>query len=427
MNAMLSARLLTLLCALAVPLSLVAAGNSTRYTVTDIGTFGGTFSEAVGINDNGLVAGSSLLAGDAVIHAFVWQKGVTTDLGTLGGPNSVAPEVEQPNSRGEVAGFSDTLTLDPNRENCFAGFFGDLPTPYTCLPFVWRDGVMTALPTLGGNNGIAAAINNRGQVVGLAETPTPDPTCAPPLVLHFEPVIWEKGRISMQLPTVSGDPDGIADAINANGQAVGWTGPCSPVHAVLWEKGKATDLGTLGGALFNIAFGINNRGQVVGESNLPGDTTHHAFLWQDGVMTDLGVLSGDVTSVALSINNKAQVVGLSFDASGNVHPVLWHDGRITDLNTLIPVGSPLFLLEALGINDRAQITGYALVIATGEVHSFLATPCRQEGGESCGEGGGENAVPQTSSAVRNPSSRTLPQSLLHRMNFPAGVIGTRNY
>jgi probable HAF family extracellular repeat protein len=145
-------------------------------------------------------------------------------------------------------------------------------------------------------------------------------------------------------------------------------------------------------------------------------------------MTDLGTLLGDVVSVALSINNRTQVVGLSFDASGNVRPVLWQNGGITDLNTLIPAGSPLSLLEALGINDRGQITGYALLIATGEIHGFLATPCG-EGDESCGEGGGENAVPQTSPAARNPSSRTLPQSLLRRMNryhFLGGAIGPRN-
>jgi probable HAF family extracellular repeat protein len=411
---------ITLFAALAIPFQLAAQKQQNKklphYTVTDLGSLGGTFGEAVGINNRGLVAGSSFLPGDAVVHAFFWQKGVTTDLGTLGGPNSVAPEVDPPNNRGEVAGFSDTLTLDPNAENCFGGNFGpDPPTPYTCLPFVWREGVMTALPTLGGNNGVAAAINNRGQVAGTAETSTLDATCAPPLVLQFEPVIWERGQIFRQLPTVSGDPDGIADGINDNGQAVGWTGPCFPVHAVLWENGKATDLGSLGGAVFNIASTINNRGQVVGQSDLPGDTTHHAFFWEDGVMTDLGTLLGDVVSVALSINNRTQVVGLSFDASGNVRPVLWQNGGITDLNTLIPAGSPLSLLEALGINDRGQITGYALVIATGEVHGFLATPCG-EGDESCGEGGGENAVPQTSPAARNPSSRTLPQSLLRRMN-----------
>jgi probable HAF family extracellular repeat protein len=426
---------MTLLATLAVPVRLAAQEQQNKklphYTVTDLGSLGGTFSEAVGVNNRGSVAGSSLLPGDAVVHAFFWRKGVTTDLGTLGGPNSVAPEVGPPNNRGEVAGFSDTLTLDPNAENCFGGFFGGNPTPYTCLPFVWRDGMMTALPTLGGNNGIAAAINHRGQVAGLAETPTPDPTCAPPLVLQFEPVIWEKGQISMRLPTVSGDPDGIADGINDNGQAVGWTGPCFPVHAVLWQNGKATDLGSLGGAVFNIAFAINNRGQVAGESDLPGDTTHHAFLWtKDDGMQDLGTLPGDDVSIALSINNKTQVVGVSFDASGNKHPYLWKNGVMMNLNTLIPANSPLFLLEALGINDRGQIVGYGQ-LSNGDVHAFLLTKCEEHHGDSedCEEGGGENTVLQTSPAPYAEPSGTLHPSLLRKMNryrFPGPAFGPRN-
>jgi uncharacterized membrane protein len=227
-----------------------------RYTITDLGTLGGTFSGAVGIDNRGLVSGDSTQPGDSVIHGFFWEKGVMTDLKTLRGPNSNAPEAWPPNNRGDVAGFSDTLIPDPNDEN-FCVILGDFPNPYTCVPFVWRDGVMTALPTLGGNNGSALAINNRGEIAGVAETNIPDPTCTPPLVLHFEPVIWRNGP--QQLPTVHGDPDGLIQGINDQGQAVGFTGSCFPVHAVLWEKGKATDLGT--GAVFNIAFGINNRGQ----------------------------------------------------------------------------------------------------------------------------------------------------------------------
>jgi probable HAF family extracellular repeat protein len=410
---------LTLLTALSVPIRLAAQDkqehhhNHVRYTVTDLGTLGGGFSEGVGINNRGSVSGNSYLPGDAVVHGFFGQKGVMTDLGTLGGPNSVAPEVGPPNNRGEVAGFSDTLTLDPNAEHCFGGNFGEIfPTPYTCLPFVWRDGVMTALPTLGGNNGVAAAINNRGQVAGTAENATRDPTCP---FLHFEPVIWGKDQIPIQLPTVSGDADGIADGINGKGQAVGWTGPCAPVHAVLWEKGKATDLGTLGGAVLNIAFGINNRGQVVGESDLPGDTTHHAFLWQNGMMTDLGTLPGLPNSLAFSINNQGQVVGFSQDLNGNISSAvawIWQDGVLTDINTLITSDSPLFLAEALGINDRGQIAGFAFDTSTGKAPAFLAIPCDEE--KNAHEEGCEDGAEATTAARGETSQRpnvVLPENV----------------
>jgi probable HAF family extracellular repeat protein len=350
--------------------------KQSHYTVTFLGNLGGSFSAGDGLNNRGSVAGTSFLSGDTTVHAFWWRKGVMTDLGTLGGPSSAASEGPMINNKDEVVGFSDTLTLDPNAENCFGGAFGDPPTPYTCVPFVWRDGVMTALPLLGGNNGDAAAINNRGQVAGLAEKATRDPNCP---FLHFEPVIWENGQISQQLPTISGDPDGFADAINDQGQAVGFTGNCGFVHAVLWEKGKATDLGSLGGVTGNAAYDINNRGQVVGASELAGDTTQHAFLWQDGVMTDLGTLPGFPGSLTQAINNQGQAVGYADDFNGTVVALLWHDGVMTDLNTLVPGGgSTLFLLEALGINDRGQIAVQAYDANSGDCCAFLLTPAHGE-------------------------------------------------
>ena len=99
---------------------------------------------------------------------------------------------------------------------------------------------------------------------------------------------------------------------------------------------------------------------------------------------------------------------------------------MTDLNTLVPPNSP-FLIEALGINDRGQIAGYAL-LSNGEVHGYLLTPCGEDD-ESCGKGVGENVIPQTSPTVSNASNRTLPQSLLRRMNryrFSGRAFGPRN-
>jgi probable HAF family extracellular repeat protein len=376
------AGLALLFTALALPLRLAAqdkqqqqSKNVQHYAVIDIGTLGGTFSQAGGLNTRGSVAGFSSLAGDQVEHAFLWQRGVFTDLGTLGGgPNSFTGEEYPLNDRDMVSGFSDTSTPDPNGEDvCGDG------NNLICLPFVWQKGVMTALPLLGGNNGQALQINNRGQIVGLAENTTPDPTCAGlPLFLHFEAVIWENGQIQ-ELPPFPGDPDAIANGINDKGQVVGASGPCimffgGGFHALLWQDGTATDLGNLGGTFFNLAFGIDNQGHVVGQSGLPGNATFHAFLWQDGVMTDLGALPGDFVSFAEGVNSKTQVVGTSFDASQNPRAFIWQNGAMTDLNTLIPAGSPLFLLEALGINNRGQIAGYAFEIATGQVHGFLATP-----------------------------------------------------
>ncbi len=82
-----------------------------------------------------------------------------------------------------------------------------------------------------------------------------------------------------------------------------------------------TDLGTLGGD-YSFANGINNRGQVVGYS-ATASGTQHAVLWEDGQMTDLGTLSGREYGVASGINSRGQVVGYSTTALGEVHAVLW--------------------------------------------------------------------------------------------------------
>src|ERR1700722_8560519 len=234
-----------LLAALAVPLTAAAQDNQQRplpaahYPVTDLGTLpGGNFSQPFSINRYGLVSGSSSLP-DGTQHATLWLEKLKVDIGApgLGGPNSIA---FGDNARFQSAGEAETSTPDPNGED-FCGF----GTHLTCLPFLWRDGEMVELPTLGGNNGVAMAISDRGEVAGFAETLTPDPGCPAPQVLHFEPVVWEKGVIH-KLPTVGGDPDGIAQEINDNEQVVGGSGTCAtfntnflynlmPVHALLWE------------------------------------------------------------------------------------------------------------------------------------------------------------------------------------------------
>ena len=358
---------------------------ATRYTVIDLGTLsGGSFSQPFFMNRYGLVSGSSSLS-DGSQHATLWLEGLKIDIGAsgLGGPNSIA---FGNNVRFQATGEAETSTPDPNNED-FCGF----GTHLTCLPFLWQNGAMVQLPVLGGNNGVAMAISSWGEVAGFAENSTPDPGCPAPQVLHFKPVVWEKGVIH-QLPTVGGDPDGVAQEINGEGKVVGASGTCStfntnflynlvPVHALLWEKGKAIDLGNLGGktglAGGNIAYDINNQGQVVGNSDLPGDTTFHAFLWtwKTG-MQDLGTVSGDVASVAISINDGGSVVGASLDANFNPRAFLWEKGVMTDLNTLTAGESPLSLLTGCSINSRGEITGLGLT-STGEIHTYLARPVQQ--------------------------------------------------
>jgi probable HAF family extracellular repeat protein len=177
-------------------------------------------------------------------------------------------------------------------------------------------------------------------------------------------------------------------AINDAGQAAGASGDCAafspilqdnlqPLHALLWEDGKATDLGNLGGT--GHGFGIraenlNNPGQVVGYSDTHGDASFHAFLWtrQTGIH-DLGTVGSDVDSLAIGINDAGDVVGASIDASFNPRAFLRVGRELIDLNDLIPAG-PLYLFTACSINDRGEIIGIAIDKSSGDVHAYLAVP-----------------------------------------------------
>jgi probable HAF family extracellular repeat protein len=303
-------------------------------------------------------------------------------LGTLGGPDS-SINWNGINDPGEAVGMSETSVPDPNGEDVCG--FG---THLTCLPFLWRDGVMSALPTVGGNNGQASAINNSGQVAGYAENGAADSTC-PSGTENFMvdlPVMWTKGK-AQALPTIGSDPDGVAFGINNQGQAVGYSGTCTAAnYGVMWENGTATQLPDLGdpGA---IAFAINGLGQIVGQA-VNSDGTALAALWQNNTVTALGgLLPGDVSSFATSINNRGQAVGSSFNSSNSwSHGLIWKNGVTIDLNTLFPASSHLYVVSASNINDSGQIAGMAVDMAgpyAGHiVHAFLATPVDQDQGAS---------------------------------------------
>ena len=384
----------SLLAALAATIPIVAQSGQTpgpRYRVVELSTLGGTYSQTFYVTSKGVTSGEASLA-DGSWHAILYQGRFKTDLGTLGGLNSSA--FGSPNGIGQVVGAAETSNTDPNGED-FCGFYGS-GAPWsgtTCRGFLWQDGWMNPLPTLGGHNGAASAINNQGAVAGNAETATTDSTCPPYdpnlgqyQVLQDKPVVWENGHIK-ELPTYGGDPDGFAIAINNHGQVAGASGVCStfnvinglylsPVHALLWDHGTVTNLGSLGGNFGNQAHNMNNRGQVVGVSDLAGDAVFHGFVWsQSAGMQDIPPLSGDTYSVALAINDPGVVAGVSIDATFTTpRAFVVVDGVPTDLNTLIPADSPLLLQTACSINSRGEITGLAVEKSTGQYRGYLAIP-----------------------------------------------------
>jgi probable HAF family extracellular repeat protein len=393
--------LLGLLVLLAMPFGLAAQEEKPKpphYTVTDLGTFGGAYSYAYGINNKGVVAGGAATPSqtDFVSQtAFRWQEGNLINLGTLGGADcpGCSSEGAAARANGEVVVISETSSIDPNGED-FCGF----GTFRQCLAALWKDAALRALPTLpGGNNSQALWVNNRGHIIGFSENGTPDSTCAaatPFQVRRFEAVIWKPNGEIRELRPLKDDTVAFGFGINNEGQAVGSSGLCAntarppftagplAAHAVLWEKdGSPHDLGSLvSGGTINIATGINDRGEVAGGSQSSGGAPH-AFLWtEDKGMQDLGTLAGDFLSVAPcchTISNQGQVVGFSIPGPlGSGRAFLWQDGVMFDLNTLIPKDSPWYLQQALSINDDGQIVGFGTI--GGNVHAFLATPCDED-------------------------------------------------
>lgn len=358
-----------------------------HYTITDLPSLGGTNSRANSINNRGWLAGYSNLAGNQSRHAVLWRDGVITDLGTLGGPNSAVTWSVKSNA-GLITGIAQTATPDPLGEAWSSAVFypGPNNVGYINLGFVWRNGQMHALPTLGGNNGFATGANSRGQIVGWAENTTHDPTCVAPQVLQFRPVVYgpELDQIR-ELPLFADDTSGAATAINNQGQVVGISGICDQAvgrhtakHAVLWGKNQVIDIGNLGAPWWNTPTNINQRGDIVGfagDPAFPDGDLLHAFIWtEEGGIQALGALPGHVDSEAYGINEKRQVVGLSCDVDFvDCRAFIWENGVMTDLNSLKPPTYSARLEQARDINEAGEISGRSIAPVVGR-RAFLAVP-----------------------------------------------------
>jgi len=371
----------------------IPAKHRVQYQVSTLPDFGGTSSGGNSINDHSWVAGYSRLP-DRNRHATLWRSSLLSDLNTLGGPNSsVTWNVK--NTQGVIVGISQTADPEPLGENWSSAAFYSTPNNigYINLGFVWQQGQMRGLPNFpGGNNGFATGANNRRQVVGWAENGVHDPTCCCTQVLQFRPAVWTLGPPDQiyDLPLIPGDSSGAATAINDHGQIAGISGICDQAvgrhtakHAVLWENGRVTNLGTFPAAWWNTPTAINQHGDIVGFAGDPafveGDVLH-AFMWtrHHGIQPLLPLQGRNpehVDSEAYGINERRQVVGVSCDADQvDCRAVIWDNGAYpTDLNDL-KGGYSAFLALAKDINDKGEITGRAIDPTTSALIAYLAIP-----------------------------------------------------
>ena len=293
--------ILTKTLAAALALAFTPLAQAAPPTLTDLGTLGGNYSMATGINATGHVIGNSTTA-TGTYHGFVWDRvNHMTDLGTLGGTFSRATGI---NAAGQVFGQSTDA----------GGAVHD---------FVWdaTNGMQLRNPAATYDMGPNPAVNSSGQTA--AVTFTPRSFCRPDVGPDLSPA----GNINSPtvatfppyLPLTADQGGGVTGkAINEAGLIAGFSNPAGTVHHAV--DGNATagwsDLGTLGGDLAS-ATGINASGKVVGNSTT-ATGANHGFLW-DAVngLQDVGTLNGgDGTTSILAINDAGQFVGASRATGG---------------------------------------------------------------------------------------------------------------
>lgn len=257
--------------------------------------------------------------------------------------------------------------------------------------------VIRDLGTLGEPESKAVAINERGQVVGAADT----------VARYSHAFLWQDGRLR-DLGTLGGKRSG-ANAINERGQVVGWAlTPADPngyevANAFLWQNGKMRVLGTLGGPESE-AVAINERGQVAGSAVMLPSGEHGGFLWEKGrfltldtwanigevvdlndrgqVLTERAVWQQGKTRrlgnwrfrrcVASDINERGVVVGACGDVELRSRPVIWKGRKPTEIG--IAYGDRG---EAAAVNDIGQVVGFTTLVTRGSTvrhttrHAFV--------------------------------------------------------
>lgn len=497
----------TIVLAMAASTLLVAQSSNglNGYKLVDLGTLGGPNSYLPALPPyHGFVPSASLSASGTfagyadtsmpdphaplcfnedcfVSHAVAWKNGTLVDLGALPGAGGSSSAATWISKNGLIVGLSENGHIDP-----LIGF----PSVSAVL---WNGRKPVSLGTVdGGYDSQATAVNSIGQVVGLSSNRVPDLNSLWGTTTQTRAFLWQGGEIR-DMGTLEGGTDAMALFINDSGQVVGQSYSANSIvppatgcsdspltlYTFFWEKGEMRDIGTLGGHCA-FPYALNNRGQVVGQANLAGDTQSHPFLWepgkkmkdlgalggdygyaawlndagsvvgtaantggallaalwQEGTTTDLGTLPGDACSAADAINSAGQIVGGSgfydapyFPACTDLieHAVLWDHGQIIDLNSLVPPGADLTLTEAWFINDRGEIGGIAS-LANGDQHVFLLVPCDQQNSPvSCQADFAESKLP-SSLASSSPALQVVPRvRQLNGLNRSEIVNGRRLY
>jgi probable HAF family extracellular repeat protein len=349
------------------------------------------FSLTADLTANGLITGFATngqidpLTDFPETRAVIWGRNGANpmDLGTLGGN---ASQGSARNQRGDTVGVA--LNSVPENPDFASAMNGFLPAATQARAFLWQGNGLQDLGTLGGNDAFASIINESGLIYGLSYTDTvPNETTGLPTI---HPFLWKNGRMR-DLGSLGGTlaiPGSLSyfwtgPILNERGEAVGTsTLPGDETwHAFLWSAGAMHDLGTLGGN-FSEALAINECGLVVGRADFSPDSPyHHAVSWRNGVIKDLGVAGDCQNSTATSVNAAGDTIVGGFgactddpDDQNYFSAFVWKKGLpIADLNSLVSPPSDMHIEFATAINDRGEVVIDAYS-ETGDIHVMLLKP-----------------------------------------------------
>ena len=250
--------------------------------------------------------------------------------------------------------------------------------------FLWRRGIMHDLGALSPTD-----INNRGQVIGTRDDVggaylwSRDTLVALPGGLRYPTAINDHGEVVGMKNVDSGSDvpvlltggevrrlplDSVSD-INNRGEVSGGRATGNGFHASVWRRGKVTDLGA---AAFNRSntYRLNDAGSVIGWTFSP-QQDERGTLWRHSARTDLGTLGGNVTH-AIAINKRGVVLATSQISDGSVHPALWRRGGLTDL-TAAGVDADADLAD---YNDKGEIAA-SIRPVFGIAHAVLYRPAHR--------------------------------------------------
>ncbi len=394
-------------------------------------------SRAYALNNTGQIVGWVEVEGAR--HAAHWHNRVTTDLHGTVHFELLHPypyysedyaEAYSISDAGQVVGTARTVTPSPPCKEAVPitsafvlrpAVLTDLATPYPgdALTNLRSFGDVCGDDVLGAYDSAAIGISNRNYVVGWADLPGQIMRAFLVHPVDGNWVVTESltgpNLLLIDLGTLAAsDPVSSATAVNDAGQVTGYSytvdgeGMASYRAFLLtpldldddglpdmWSPNPGginplmVDLGTLGG---KNSWGrdINNNGEVVGESDVPGPSGEHythAFRWRNGMLTDLGTLRTDRRagfSAASGINSAGAIVGWAENDQRERRAFIYENGKMLDLNEHLflfnesgsKITPNIVLSEARDINDDGVIVGWGVIKGSGgtRTRGFLLNP-----------------------------------------------------